>query len=114
MATRDETLAVIGAEIRAARTAADITQDELGTRAGIGGKYVSEIERGTRDLPLSTLRDVVERGLGLKLDIAFRAKADRRAAVMPGFVEDLARRIAALPHERRAKVVAVIETLLEL
>ena len=67
MATKDPLLRAVGEQIRSARLAANLTQTQLGERAGLVGKYVSEIERGTRDVPLSTLQALVERGLGFRL-----------------------------------------------
>src|SRR5580704_15434933 len=75
----DDGFRKLGALIRTCRSAARLTQAELGRRAGIVGKYVSEIERGTRDIPFSTLRAIAEDGLGLVLDVRFRATAGATA-----------------------------------
>lgn len=45
----------IGKRLRELRQQARLTQEEVGLRAGFSSKYVSEIERGHRDPPLSTL-----------------------------------------------------------
>lgn len=98
--------------------AAGLTQDQLGKRAGIVGKYVSEIERGTRDIPFSTLHGIVEDGLAFRLDVRFGTPAEaggrgaKLAAPLPRSVEVLARAIAALPAERRAAVLAIMRMLL--
>lgn len=109
-----ELLRSIGERIRTARELGELTQRELGERAGIVGKYVSEIERGTRDVPLSTLHAVVERGLQRRLEISFR---DRRAAAdavqLPVSVDELAIAIASLPEPTRRKVVALVHMILE-
>lgn len=91
-----------------------MTQHQLGSRAGIGGKYVSEIERGTRDLPVSTLHSIVERGLQLQLDIAIRGKGKPAAAPLPRNVEELALVLASLPMSTRDRLVEVIRTIVEL
>lgn len=92
-----------------------MTQAQLGKRAGIGGKYVSEIERGTRDVPLSTLQAVVERGLGLRLEIQFTVKHGSRPNLalppLPAAVEELARLVASLPSSQRNGVLAVIRSI---
>ncbi|MFF3622317.1 helix-turn-helix transcriptional regulator [Streptomyces sp. NPDC002467] len=46
---------VIGARIRAARTAAQLSQIQLGERAGIDHKTVHRLEYGTSDPRLSVL-----------------------------------------------------------
>ncbi len=105
----------LGASIRALRGNVGLTQHQLGSRAGIGGKYVSEIERGTRDLPLSTLHSIVERGLQLQLDIAIRGKSRVGTATpLPRNVEEIALLLAALPMSTRDRIVEIIRTLVEL
>lgn len=108
-------LRTLGELIRSERGETGLTQGELGARAGIGGKYVSEIERGTRDLPLSTLFAIVERGLQLQLDVRFcKRGAAGRDRSLPGNVEELALLLAALPMAKRIRVVALMGELLEL
>jgi transcriptional regulator with XRE-family HTH domain len=112
----DDGLRKLGALIRTCRSAAQLTQAELGKRAGIVGKYVSEIERGTRDVPFSTLRAIAEDGLGLVLDVRFRAPGGGAAAhdEIPAAIGGLAREIAGLAPEQRARVVTIIKILLRL
>ncbi|HEX4453885.1 MAG TPA: helix-turn-helix transcriptional regulator [Kofleriaceae bacterium] len=112
----DDGLRKLGALIRSCRSAAQLTQAELGRRAGIVGKYVSEIERGTRDVPFSTLRAIAEDGLGLVLDVNFRPSVGRVAAQdeIPAAVAGLARDISALAPDQRVRVIAIVKILLRL
>jgi transcriptional regulator with XRE-family HTH domain len=118
MRSSDTVLRAVGQQIRARRVEADLTQEALGNKAGIVGKYVSEIERGTRDMPISTLFALVEHGLGLKLDIAFNtrngSRPDVRLPPIPAAVEEVARLVAALPAEHRARVLEIVRTIVEL
>lgn len=119
MKSRDGVLKkAIGQQVRSHRVAAELTQDALGKRAGIVGKYVSEIERGTRDIPISTLQAVVEGGLGMKLEIEFRpkngSKPHIRLPALPPTVEEVARAIAALPEKERARVVTIVRGIVGL
>lgn len=108
-------LAAIGRSIRSARQAAGLTQARLGAKAGIDGKYVSEIERGTRNLPLNTLCAIVRKGLGLELDIQFKTDAARPGpAPLPKGIETVARSIMALPARQQRQVLSILETLLAL
>jgi transcriptional regulator with XRE-family HTH domain len=107
-------LAVLGRSIRAAREAAGLTQARLGTKSGIDGKYVSEIERGTRNLPLATLHAIVKKGLGLELDIRFGSDGKPSPTPLPATVEAIARSIAALPAKQQRIVIGVIELMLSL
>ena len=112
-----EALRVLGEQIRTSRIEAELTQDELGARAGIVGKYVSEIERGTRDVPLSTLHAIVERGLRLKLAVEFRPKNGSRPNLripLPGPVMEFAQVLADLPVDLRTRVLAVVRSITSL
>jgi transcriptional regulator with XRE-family HTH domain len=117
MASAKEGLRSIGELIRARRAASNLTQAQLGKRAGIVGKYVSEIERGTRDVPYSTLHAIVD-GLDLHLDVRFGTVAESRGAKppppLPRAIEQLARTIAELPAEPRATVLAAVRMMLRL
>ncbi|HEY1548338.1 MAG TPA: helix-turn-helix transcriptional regulator [Kofleriaceae bacterium] len=112
----DDGLRKLGALIRTCRSAAALTQAELGRRAGIVGKYVSEIERGTRDVPFSTLRAIAEDGLGLVLDVRFRASTGATAThdEIPAAIAGLAREIAGLAPEQRHRIVTIVKILLRL
>lgn len=120
MASAKDGLRALGNMIRSKRMAANLTQAQLGKRAGIVGKYVSEIERGTRDIPFSTMHAIVEDGLDLRLDVRFGTAAEgggrgsKPAAPLPRSVELLARAIAELPAEPRAAVLATVRNLLRL
>jgi transcriptional regulator with XRE-family HTH domain len=116
--SRDGLLRSIGQQVRTSRAAAELTQDALGKKAGIVGKYVSEIERGTRDIPMSTLQAIVESGLGMRLEIEFRAKNGSRPNIrlpaLPPAIEEVARAMAALPADERNRVLAIVRGILGL
>lgn len=59
----------IGAQLRAARKRAGITQEELASRVGTSKGYISRIENNRSDIELSTLRRIVEVGLDKRLAI---------------------------------------------
>lgn len=103
----------LGDAIRVQRNAAGISQSELGKRAGIVGKYVSEIERGTRDIPFSTLFAIVE-ALGLRLGVKFERGKRRQPAKLPGPVQRVAQDLAGLPDARRSQVLAIVRRVLAL
>ncbi len=107
-------LSTLGNRIRAGRTQAGLTQADLGRRAGIVGKYVSEIERGTRDIPLSTLAAVVERGLVMDLDIVFRVRGAGSRVSLPSAIEEVAVLIAALPGEQQARILEIVRSIIDL
>jgi transcriptional regulator with XRE-family HTH domain len=91
----------LGARLRELRETARLTQEQVGERAGFSGKYISEIEKGIRDVPISTLRAVVEHGLGLAIDAAFGGRAVRNDVTAgPAYAHDVqatAEALAGLP-----------------
>lgn len=58
-----------GVMIKTARLSAGLTQDELARRSGTTRFYISRIENGKTDFEISTLRKIVEAGLGKKLKL---------------------------------------------
>jgi transcriptional regulator with XRE-family HTH domain len=113
----------LGARLAALREARGLKQQQVGDKAGFTAKYVSEIERGRRDVPLSTLRMVVERGLGATLEEALQGVSPRKAKAagemtarqpLPPGVEETAQEIAALPEEQRRKVIGLVRGVLDL
>lgn len=58
-----------GRLIRNARLKAGLTQEQLAIRSGTTRFYISRIENDKTDLEMSTLRKIVEAGLGKKLKL---------------------------------------------
>lgn len=61
----------IGLQIRNAREKLHITQSTLAERVGKNRAFISRVENDGTNLTLKTLRDIVEIGLGGKLEIQF-------------------------------------------
>lgn len=59
----------IGLKIRNAREQMNMTQSMLAERVGKKRAFISRVENDGSNLTLKTLRDIVEIGLGGKLDI---------------------------------------------
>lgn len=118
MASSKDALRSVGALIRNKRSSAGLTQGTLAIRAGLSAKYVSEIERGTRDVPFSTLHAIVESGLGLTLEVAFPTKPSSRSGTtrppLPRQIDEMARQLAELPDEDRLAVVRIVRDLIAL
>lgn len=102
----------IGQRIRELRENASLSQEQVGDRAGFGGKYIGEIEKGIRDVPLSTLRAVVENGLGVTLETIFsgRTRYIERAEHARD-VELTAAALADMPLRVRRAVNALVKAL---
>lgn len=61
----------IGFKIRSAREQLNMTQEQLAERIDKKRTYISKIENDGENITLRTLFDIVERGLGGKLQISF-------------------------------------------
>lgn len=95
-----------------------MTQEEVATRAGFTAKYLSECERGLRDLPLTSLRAIVEDGLACSMrDLpaplpppgAEGAPAlPERPSNIPRPMLLLVRDVASLPERERRGVLGIL------
>jgi transcriptional regulator with XRE-family HTH domain len=74
----DRALREVGRRIAELRGAADLTQEQLATRAGIGWKYQQQIELGYENLTLKTLVKYANL-LGVALADLMQAPASRTA-----------------------------------
>jgi transcriptional regulator with XRE-family HTH domain len=104
----------LGARIREIRESKKLTQDEVAERAGFGGKYIGEIEKGLRDVPVSTLRAVAENGLGIRFDALFNGKRSPRRSrtlAVPRDVEIAAEILSKLPMSVRRPLMALIKAM---
>lgn len=117
--------AQLGQRLRDLREARGLTQEQLGERAGFTGKYISEVERGLRDLPLSTLRAIAV-ALGAPLEEVFRgiengqrngSKEREQAEPAEPFSREtlaLLRALTHLPPERRKQALAILRAMVQL
>lgn len=62
-------LYMISELLKSARKEADLTQQELADKLQVKRTYISKLERADSDMRLSTLKKIVEKGLGGKLHI---------------------------------------------
>lgn len=62
--------------VKSARKEAKLTQEELADRLQVNRAYISKIERAKSDVRISTLRRLVEVGLGGKLKISVDLSRD--------------------------------------
>lgn len=113
----------VGGRLREIRMRRGLTQEQVGELAGFTGKYISEIERGLRDLPLSTMRTIVERALGADIEEVFQGvsggeaqsrRAPEEPPPLPRNIRKLAYEIADLPEESRRKTLRMVRQVLDL
>ncbi len=56
--------------VRESRKKAHLTQQQLAEKLNVKRTYISKIERASSDVRISTLRKIIEKGLGGKLNIS--------------------------------------------
>jgi ribosome-binding protein aMBF1 (putative translation factor) len=59
----------IGLKIRTAREKQSMTQEELARRVGKKRSFISKVENDGGNITLKTLYEIVEQGLGCKLNV---------------------------------------------
>ena len=71
----------LGALIHEARLSLGLTQTQLADKCGTTKAYISKVENDVKDVRVSTLRKIIEDGLGgqLQLSIKFRESFPRGA-----------------------------------
>lgn len=117
---RSDILRRVGRRLRELRDAAGRTQEEVAERAGYTGKYVSEIERGLRDPPLSTLERIAVSGLGCSFDELLRGTAESPGAKalprepLPRSLRQVVDDLAALPDSGRRKALPLVRGIIAL
>ncbi len=60
---------LIGYQLKDARIKLDLTQEELAERVNKKRTYISRVENDCGNITIKSLRDIVEKGLGGKLEI---------------------------------------------
>lgn len=69
---KSELMIKIGQLVREARRQSGLSQQELALMSGTSRSYISRIENDRSDIELTTLRKVVETGLGKRLEISIK------------------------------------------
>ena len=86
----------LGQRLRALRKQHGFSQERLGERAGLSGKFIGEVERGEKSISVDSLYH-----LAVALDIPLRELTDVRGDRPAGVPSEDAERIFALVNNRR-------------
>lgn len=107
----DRELKRLGRRLRALREAQGLTQEQVAEKAGCAGKYISEVERGRRNVSVMVLRNIVEGALGLQLADALSETSNKRQAI-PAGAEMAIREIMTWSPMKRRRVLALVKGIL--
>src|SRR5688500_9331587 len=86
----------LGQRLRALRKQRALSQERLGDRSGLSGKFIAEVERGEKAIPLDSLY-----GASVALEIPLRALTVVRADKPSAVPSEEAEKIFALVAGRR-------------
>jgi transcriptional regulator with XRE-family HTH domain len=86
----------LGQRLRALRKQHGLSQERLGARAGLSGKFIGEVERGEKSISIDSLYHVA-----VALDIPLRELTDVRAEKPAAMPSEEAEKIFALVSNRR-------------
>ncbi len=86
----------LGQRLRALRKQRSLSQEKLGDRAGLSGKFIGEVERGEKSISIDSLYRV-----SVALEIPLRDLTDVRATKEAAVPSEDAEKIFALVSGRR-------------
>jgi transcriptional regulator with XRE-family HTH domain len=86
----------LGQRLRALRKQRNLSQERLGARAGLSGKFIGEVERGEKSISIDSLYHVA-----VALEIPLRELTDVRADKATAVPSEDAEKIFALVSGRR-------------
>ena len=86
----------LGQRLRALRKQHGLSQERLGERASLSGKFIGEVERGEKSISVDSLYHVA-----VALDMPLRELIDVRADKPTGVPSEEAEKIFALVSNRR-------------
>src|SRR5204862_6769976 len=103
----------LGQRLRALRKQGELSQERLGDRAGLSGKFIGEVERGATSISIDSLYRV-----SVALEIPLRELTDVRADKPSAVPSEDAEKIFALVSGRRRpadirKVYRVLQAIFD-
>lgn len=98
----------VARRVRAFRTQASMTQEQLARAAGVTPKFVSQLENDHVNVSIAVLHRVVEKGLGMPLALFF---ATDPADDVMGDVSTVLSLLAGRPPELRRTAIRLVRAL---
>jgi transcriptional regulator with XRE-family HTH domain len=98
--------------LRAIRRGRGLSQEELGQRAGLSGKFIGEVERGLKSISVDSLYHVAV-ALGVPLELLTRVEAGRNGRVPLPEAEAILAMVLTRPPTELRRARQVLETMLK-
>ena len=99
---------VLGMRLRALRRERRLSQERLGKRSGLSGKFIGEVERGEKSISIDSLYRVA-----VALDVPLRELTDVGRQRQPAGVREETERILAIITRRSEDQLSRAHTVLE-
>ncbi len=100
----------LGQRLRAFRKARGLSQEALGKRSGLSGKFIGEVERGDKSISLDSLYRIAA-VLRMPLTMLTDVGAGKRAQVPSPEAEELFALVASRPRAQARKAYAVVRRI---
>lgn len=97
--------------LRALRRERDLSQEELGKRCGLSGKFIGEVERGVKSISVDSLYHVAV-ALGVSLELLTRMEGRRNGQAPPPEAEAILAMVMGRSSAELRRARQVLETML--
>lgn len=104
---RDTFLRALGRRVRELRNAADLTQEQLGERAGVSAKFLSGIENGGVNMSVGVLNELATAGFGISVTALLNF--DLELGEAQRLENKIAALVSGLPTESRKRALRALE-----
>lgn len=101
----------LGARLRALRKERGLSQEKLGQRSRLSGKFIGEVERGEKSISIDSLHGVAE-ALEVPMELLVAGLGDRKSAC-PAEVEQITATVQNLSRRRAAQVLRIVRAYLD-
>lgn len=104
---------IIGKRLRAARLAAQLSQETLAERCGLHPSYIGQLERGEKNATIESIQKIAG-GLGITISSLFEQTETHETADCTRIAREAFELFATLPPKKQEKLMELVKTALSL
>lgn len=104
---------IIGKRLRAARLAAQLSQEALAERCGLHPSYIGQLERGEKNATIESIQKIAG-GLGITISSIFEQTETHETADCTRIAREAFELFATLPPKKQEKLMELVKTALSL